>query len=267
MSWKTTLLAAAAVLCMAQAQAATLELVADVAANVYQAGRVEQGAVVYDSVAGFVPQHFEFTVRIDLDHPFTEEGALTVNPLLRNATSTFIDSPANRVSLSPFSAAMMALLPDPAGAVTPARAFAYIEQSTPVVDVPTEPVHILGNVGTGQVWLSSGAPGTASVAYRRGFDFSALGEIMPSDALHAMTGEQFASFLQSKVGQAGFGRYEESVGLLYAGGEPVISMDALRVLGDVTIRSVAVVPEPSTYLLMGLGLSLVAVVRRRKQTA
>lgn len=269
MSWKTKLVAAAAaaVLCMAHAQAATLELVADVAANVYQAGRIEQGAVVYDSVAGFVPQHFEFTVRIDLDHPYTSEGSLALIPLLRDVTSTFADSPGNWVSESPFSADMMALLPDPAGAVAPARAFAIIEQSTPVVEVPTQPVRILGSVAMGQGWLSTGAPGTATVAYHRGFDFSVLGEVMPSDALHAMTGEQFASFLQSKVGQAGFGRYQESVGLLFAGGEPVISMDALHVFGDVTIKSVAVVPEPSTYLLMGLGLSLVAVARRRQQAA
>jgi len=204
-----------------------------------------------------------FKVQIDLDHLFTQEGTLAVIPLLRSVTSTFIDSPANWVSQSPFSADMMALLPDPAGAVTPARALASIQQSTPVVDVPTEPVHILGSLAMGQAWLSSGAPGSASVAYRRGFDFNVLGEVLPSDALHAMTGEEFASFLQSKVGQAGFGRYEESVGLLFAGGEPVISMDALRVLGDVTIRSVAVVPEPSTYLLMGLGLSLMAAMRRR----
>jgi len=43
--------------------------------------------------------------------------------------------------------------------------------------------------------------------------------------------------------------------------------DRVSIQGDVVFASVTVVPEPATYLWMGLGMPLVAAVRSRQPAA
>ncbi len=75
----------AAALCAMQVQAATVEVVADVAVTSYQKLNTAQGPLVYDNLLASVPQHFDFTVRFDTDNPLMQETDLTLNPLLRYA--------------------------------------------------------------------------------------------------------------------------------------------------------------------------------------
>lgn len=252
--------------CAMQVQAATVELVADVAVTSYQKLNTAQGSFSYDNLLGSIPQHFDFTVRFDTDNPLTEETVLALNPLLRYVSSTFVvGAVGGSTSLSPVSASMLAQLPDPQKAVTPMSTVVSVAQTTPEVQPPTQPVAIFGDFVTGQAWLGDGTADNVPVSYSRGFTFNQQGAVVSSDTLHAMTGDEFVSFLQAHIGQAGFGQYKEAVNQRIAGSVSGLFMDLVSLQGDVTLRSVAVVPEPASLMLMGLGLPLLAWVRRRQQ--
>lgn len=254
----------AAALCAMQVQAATVELVADVAVTSYQKLNTAQGSVLYDNLLGSIPQHFDFTVRFDTDNPLRQETDLTLNPLLRYASSAFIGGDGVSISLSPVSASMQAQLPDPQKASTIMLPSVTVTQTTPEVQPPTQPVAIFGAFSTGQAWLGDGTADNVPVSYSRGFTFNQQGAVVSSDTLHAMTGDEFVSFLQAHIGQAGFGQYKEVVNQRIAGSVSGLFMDLVSLQGDVTLRSVAVVPEPASLMLMGLGLPLLAWVGRQQ---
>lgn len=249
-------------------QARTIEMVADVAVQSYEAGRVADGAAVYDSVAGFAPQHFDLTVRFDMDNPETDNDLLALSPLLRQALSWFNGGAGPSLSATPFSAGMMASVPpSPDKDPLVLGSSVVVSLSTPAVQPPTQPLRIAGDFSSSfGTYIGENGHGTF-YGYDRVISFVHQGDVVSSDSVQPWSGDAYLSYLQSWVGQPGFGQYKEYVYQTTPSNDQVPYLEPLRAMGDVTIRSVAVVPEPASVALWGLGaVGLAVAVRGRRRS-
>ncbi len=82
------------------------------------------------------------------------------------------------------------------------------------------------------------------------------------------------SFLSQHIGTTyanGFREFAETTVTPAPGMPPMEAPDLIRWTsrdsyeGDITLRSVTIVPEPDTWTLMGLGLSLLGLATSRRQ--
>ncbi len=282
--WMRTCLAAAVLAASTfTAQASTVEMVVDVMATNLQQSHLEQGGVVTTNDPSFVPAQFQWLIRFDLDQP-------TVYPVQSTngtggeqlTTSTFFQG--GETSLTPYSATLIGLVPPGAPVLSPGTTQVYAESSTRDLSffpmAGAQAVNIQTGFAGGGAWQAVADGLATTIAYGRSFNFAGAAAPVPNSQFQPMSSQDFVSYLQSKVGQTQVGAFNESITkwvqktnppgdviLISDAPDALVAQDGIWISGDVSIRSVAVVPEPATYLLMGLGLALVVVVLGRRQAA
>ncbi|MFZ2989648.1 PEP-CTERM sorting domain-containing protein [Ideonella sp.] len=241
----------------------------DVMAKSRAVGHVVNGTYTVTDDAGFAPETFSYAARFNL----RIDGALSAPSL---SESNVIKSGVffGGVSTpSPFTASLVATAPESLVNQMNSGSASYL-LAVPKTATVVAPAAVSQRVflSVGQFWSSA----AGYEQYGRSVSWTTQGAPIAASSLTPWSPDEFVAHWQSLVGQTLDGAYKESYDLSsqspYAllGGvtpPPPTLHDNVSIYGDVVIRSVTVVPEPSTYLLMGLGLSLVAVVRRRQQAA
>ncbi|MBI3381506.1 MAG: PEP-CTERM sorting domain-containing protein [Aquabacterium sp.] len=171
-------------------------------------------------------------------------------------------------SATPYTDGLLAMAPDRQSALFDVGFAGYMLN---VPDSATtnspQPVSQSANFMTFTLWsLSSG-----TTTYSRGIGFQTMGNPVSAQELQAWTPAEYMAYLQAHTGEVLKGAFSESYDYnsqsIFVIGAPLPSVnqhDNITIAGDAVIRSVTVVPEPATYALMGLGLSLMAWVRRRQ---
>lgn len=254
------------------AQAEVVEVTWDVTALTRSVGSTVGGVYGEQVDTSFQPQTFSYTVSFDLNSavinppaPFavTDPGAPYPSGV---ATSGWFDLLTH--SATPFTPGLLASAPDRQSALFDAN-FAGYSLSAPDTSTISAPEPVLqeSRVGTFALW--SMATGTTS--YSRGVSFQTMGNPVAAQELQAWTPAEYVAYLQSHTGEVLSGAFVEAYDFnsqsVFVIGTPLPSVnqhDSITITGDAVIRSVSVVPEPATYALMGVGLSLMAWVRRRQ---
>lgn len=269
MTVRSSLAALALVWGSASAYATTVEVIMDVTAVSRSEGHLVNGEYVVNPDLGFRSQSFSYALTFDLDN------ATIIPP----DTAAFSDKVAYgsfgivSESATPYTAALRAMTPSTQPSID--MPFAGYILSVPAASTVESPVPVSQNVSFNNfaMWGALGISSGYSL-YARSFGFNSTGTPTPANELVGWTPEQFVAHLIAHTGETLKGGYSESYENVVQGDDPlpgslietmpVIAHDSVNIHGDVFIRSVTVVPEPATYALMGLGLSLVAAVRRRQ---
>lgn len=257
------------------AHAEVVEVVMDVTALTRSVGSTVGGVYTEQVDAGFQSQTFTYTVSFDLNDGVVNAAA----PFSGNPPGSPYASGMSALgsfnlltnSATPYTAGLMAMAPDRQLTMFDVGFAAYMlaVPDSATTDSP-QPVSQNADFGSFALWaLPSG-----STTYSRGVGFHTMGSPMAAQDLQPWTPAEYLSYLQAHTGEVLTGAYSEAYDYnsqsIFVIGMPlpsVVQHDSVTITGDAVIRSVTVVPEPATYALMGLGLSLVAAVRRRQQAA
>jgi len=262
-SW-VALVVAVSSLC---AHAQTVMVTMDVTANARTIGHVVNGTYTVSNDTGFLPATFSYAESFNLKI----DGALSAPSL----------SERNVIESGFFSGRGSAPSPFTASLVTTAPASLVNQMNSGyagyLLFVPKTATAVAPAAVSQQAFLSTGLFWSSAAGYEqygRSVSWTTQGAPIAASSLTPWSPDEFLAHWQSLVGQTLVGAYKESYDLSsqspYAplgGGTPLPPAlhDNVAILGDVVIRSVTVVPEPSTCLLMGLGLSLMAAACRRGQ--
>lgn len=272
MNLRASLTALALVIGSASAGAETVEVLMDVTSTSRSLGQLVNGEYVVTEDAGFQAQTFTYSVRFDLDSALITPAEPTsdFDKTIYGGFNLLSDS------VTPYTASLLAMAPSEAPSFS--APFAGYILSVPGSSTATEPLPVSQSASFNNfsMWGGLGI-GSGHTFYSRSLSVNSLGAPTSADDLKAWTPAEYLAYLQAQTGRTLVGAYQEGYdsqvtdsvpGSWFGFGTPVVvSHDSVSIQGDMVIRSVAVVPEPSTYVLMGLGLSLVAAVRRRRQTA
>lgn len=260
------------------AQAETVELVLNVSTTAQWASRSDGfgNSLPYDGPA-FTPQSFEWRVRFDLDTSLVESFRSDE----RLIAETFFAN--GQTQATPYSSALLSRVPSGMPVVmeehTQVAALLSTNRSLPIGPVlPSEAVDvhtIFAGGGEGWRLVSDGVVSTA--VHGRSFTFDGAGTPVQNTNFKPMTGQDFVKYLQSQVGQKKVAAFAEVFDLweqkAYGSGadvwtsglpEDLISHESIYIQGDVSIASVTSVPEPSSAVLVGMGLMLIAGVQRKR---
>lgn len=262
------------------AQAEVVEMVVDVTATTRQVSHLDQGTLVTTNDASFQPQQFQWVVRFDLDQPYVTPSQ-PVNGDTQLYASTFFKG--GSTSDTPYSAGLLSLVPPSSPVLFPDVGQVYAVLMTKDMMMPfssAQPVDIHTGFNSGLTWQAVSDGLATTTTYGRAMSFSDTGAAIPNSAFHAWTGQEFVSYLQSQAGKTYVGGFNESfnqwvqkanppgdVILVSNAPDALVAQDSIVISGDVSIQSVAVVPEPASYALMGLGLPLIAAALRRRRAA
>lgn len=250
--------------------AQTVEVTMNVTATSRSVGHLVNGADVVSPDTGFQPQTFSYAVTFDLSNgvvtsPSTAGGQVGI-------AGYFDLSSLSSLSSSPYTASLMAMTPGEQATSLSWSSVGYA-LSVPETANATTPISVseLTVLNKSLIW----SDGSGTTSYGRGVFLPTQGSPIAAQDLKAWSPDEFVAHLQAQTGKVFAGAYTEvydysSQPLFVIGGSDPSALsvhDRVAIQGDVVIASVTVVPEPSTYLLMGLGLPLIAAVRRHRQAA
>lgn len=249
------------------AQAKVVQIVVDVIAQSRQLSSFDQqtGFWSYSTDPTFAPQQFEFTAQFDLDNPSVD------NPRLANSNGTSVlwgsvmyTGGAGASTLpTPFTAGLLSGFPPAETAVWPLFTQAIQNQMTPTSESGVlQPVSASADFNTIAMWQTFGELQN-TWTYGRSISFKLPTTPLSNAEFRAWSDDEFVASLQASVGVMNMNTFSE---MAYQGVAqtwmPDFSGNKVEILGDVVLRSVSVVPEPSTSLLLGLGLVTLVAARR-----
>lgn len=266
--------------CAMAAQAEVVQVVLDVAP---QSRTIEQwlpGSLDKTVDTSFQPQAFQWVVSFDLDRAVID-GAQTYPEVSSMQAGIWFQGATT--STTPYTASFNSVLPLPDAPMVSngVKVGAWLSKS--IDKPPLYLPHTLGvtvDINDGTAWRTSESEGRIeSRGYGRGVSFLEDGPVTSNGDFHAWTANEFVAYLQSQIGKTKLNRFSESasyevlqrdpapgtvVGATFEG--PLTAMASVYILGDVTIRSVTAIPEPSSWLSMSLGLgALVGLMRQRSR--
>ncbi|MEO8040223.1 MAG: PEP-CTERM sorting domain-containing protein [Betaproteobacteria bacterium] len=258
-------------------QARTVELALDVTTTDGTLNTYYGSNVVRVPDPTFVPKTFSMLLRIDLGtaQPFLQLEGQPLSILSGTSPLSF--------ALTPYSPAFLAILPSEAPRLE-STSWAFSK----VLDQNEDPSYPVFNterasIGAGRLWSISTNPlpqgqyeFLSEISYGQGITLEHYPEPMARQDLRETTEEDFLDWLTSKVGTTGIYpdnfSFAESVNKIVRNTNPAgcfdgtfynyncqVSVEGKVVRGDVYLRSVTVVPEPSSMLLTAGGLAGVGV--------
>lgn len=254
------------------ASATTVELVFDVNVTTRFVGEVNVAfGPRWKSDLAFLPQSFAVTARFDLEDPAVRPNGIA--DLF--AVTTFSGGGGASLTQTPYTAGMRAGI-----ASVSDETHAYFTQAVLISNLPPTPTPV-GTATSAGFSASSfvetiGDVGVVRQYFRGIYLGENSGDVLTAENFHDLAGTEFVSWLQARTGPAYTARFTEQyehrvAGLaLYEGQwltsfapEDLISYEGVRLAGNATLRSVSVVPEPSSALLMLLGLAVAGTAAAR----
>ncbi len=216
----------------------------------------------------FQPETFTATIRFDLEHPWQRLS----QPVEANASAeTSFDPATTFFTSSPFTQELR--LPPPSGTTEYADTTAtYSQYQYGTFQDADQAMAVVKqiNITAQQAWQGPDFDGTDRPnvhLYGRQIQFEADGDPLSSKQFTDLTGEDALAFLQTQIGILQRSAFQESSWRMTPGATVINPVDHYRISyhGDVVLRSVSVVPEPSTLLLMLFGGAMVAAARITRQ--
>lgn len=215
-------------------------------------------------------QHFDVRVSIDLDGVIAQPSDTSASVV--GVGWYFLGA---QLTSSPFSSALMSSLP----ADAPSGGWTMLDTSMSNVggDVVVDAVDTNFSVGFNKHVSTAENQQTTSSDYTQRITMDPVIGAVSFNGLQGWTNADLQVYWRAQIGQTFLGGYSESfqkvryagmwVNDKWIGSGEVLGSEQESYTGDVTLRSVTMVPEPATYVLMGLGLPLFAAVRRRSKGA
>lgn len=264
--------AATVALACASASATTVQLVVDVTPTAGQAGHYDNGQILYSNDPSIpVLPTFSLTFQLNLDSVQMNPTQVT-NGGFNWYNSTYF--PGSTLGTTPYTAGLTAATPPQEQAFWPDHtqtSFSWSMSSYAGGDTRTTWENFY--IGNSTAWQNVNQTQGVWTTYNRSLGFDVQGileaaQFAPKDGaatlawLNDQIGKTFADgFLENYLSIT---RKTVQVGDEWiTSGDPdaVLSWTQSRVIGDVRITSITVVPEPASGLLMGAGLLILATAR------
>ena len=278
--WRTAALCVAVGLSTTAAHADVVQVVFDVTAHtreLIQMSRDLPELSTYERDRTFAPEPFQFTVQFDLDNP----SIRAVGPGNSNSGeilwgyAVYNGGAGASTSATPFTEGLLSGFPPAESATQPLFTQVVQNQTTPrSIFYPTAPQVVTADVvfGTSATWSSLDNDVQNTWNYGRGLSLTLPTSKVSNSNFHLWTGQEFVDALLATVGVVRTDAFHE--GMFQSVTEPGASpwtdpyqATKVAITGDVVLRSVTVVPEPSSAVLMGMGLGVLMVGLRRKMGA
>lgn len=241
------------------ASAAMVELVFDVLVNQRNVAELDDGQQLYWPDSSFSPQAFALTARFDLDDPHMSRAYGTGN----TQVSAVFRYDSTSTSATPFTGTFLAALPELSGPL------ATQVNTWRIADWQADTSNSNFVINTNFYDYAGSDDG---YVYQRGLFFARNEAGASLDGFDPWVGQSLLDWLTLEIGHTFAGAFSESYARwvrepqfdangVYLGSE-TLAYEGVILKGDLTLRSVTVVPLPAVGLALPLLLGMGFVAKR-----